>query len=175
MTRKNLLLIAGVAALGLTAATGLAVAGDRCGKHGHGDRAGQMMERMDADKDGQITREEFDAQHGGMFARADADGDGKVTREEAIAAMTARIEKRVDAMFERMDADKDGAITKEEMAQGKGDRHARMFERLDDNGDGVLSKDELEKMKMRGGKHDGRGEHDGRGKHGERGEHGCDD
>lgn len=41
--------------------------------------------KMDANGDGEITREEFMAPHGEMFSRMDKNGDGKVTAEEMQA------------------------------------------------------------------------------------------
>lgn len=81
---------------------------------------------MDANKDGAITRAEFDAGHatlregrwsgkrlamtamraGGMFAARDADSDGRVSLAEALARPLAR--------FDRADANKDGTLTPEE-------------------------------------------------------------
>ena len=68
------------------------------GKHGDGDRKGwrgdrgggmKMMRMADADKDGSITRAEFDAGVTAMFRRADADNDGTVTAAERKAAHQA--------------------------------------------------------------------------------------
>lgn len=49
------------------------------------------------------------------FEKIDANGDGKVTLEEFQAAMAPVIKKR----FETMDANKDGVVTKEEMQQAR--------------------------------------------------------
>ena len=47
----------------------------------------------DADDDGRITREEFDAREAEMFARLDADSDGVVTPAELDARVEARRER----------------------------------------------------------------------------------
>lgn len=64
------------------------------GRHGHGGHGkGMMMQgfhgRGDADKDGQVTREEFRAHAQTMFDKADANKDGSVTSEELAAARQA--------------------------------------------------------------------------------------
>lgn len=94
-------------------------------------RRGEMREKMfgmlDADKNGQISRAEFDARHdgkdehhsgmhgmgghrmmmdGGMFAKADGNGDGKVTLSEATG--------KALSMFDRADTNKDGTVSPEE-------------------------------------------------------------
>lgn len=48
-----------------------------------GVRRGGMMERLDTDNDGGISKEEFLARPARMFDLADADDDGKVTLDEA--------------------------------------------------------------------------------------------
>ena len=45
---------------------------------------------------------------GRVFQRLDANGDGRLTREEA------RIDPAVQAAFDRIDADGDGVVTREE-------------------------------------------------------------
>jgi len=81
------------AALALTA--GAALAGDeQPGQRveervvvvtGPGGPHGDMHGKMDADKDGVITREEFRAMHDRMFDKLDANRDGKVSAEEMRA------------------------------------------------------------------------------------------
>jgi hypothetical protein len=43
---------------------------------------GRMLERLDADGDGKITRAEFDAEAAQRFARMDRNGDGVVDAAE---------------------------------------------------------------------------------------------
>jgi EF hand len=95
-----------------------------------GEAMGKMFEQMDADKNGSISRAEFDAAHAGghhrgghdmqmgrgdhdgmkmgrgggrMMMMADADKDGRVSRAEAVSGALA--------MFDRADTDKDGILT----------------------------------------------------------------
>jgi hypothetical protein len=57
--------------------------------HGHHDGAGPMMRiifsLMDADGDGKLTLQEFQAAHERIFKAMDADHDGTVTFEEMQA------------------------------------------------------------------------------------------
>ena len=57
-------------------------------------RAERMIERMDANDDGEVSQEELAAlgegRRGGGFSRLDADGDGSVTKAEFDAAKDKR-------------------------------------------------------------------------------------
>jgi len=44
---------------------------------------------MDTNKDGSISRAEFDAHKDGMFRKMDTNGDGSISKEEMQAAMKA--------------------------------------------------------------------------------------
>lgn len=66
---------------------------ERMGPMGRGGRGGHAMTGMmlrtaDTDKDGAITRAEFDNALATHFARVDADGNGAITAEERQAAHT---------------------------------------------------------------------------------------
>ncbi len=90
-----------------------------------GAAMGKIFERMDTDKNGAISRAEFDTArsvghrgmggehgmrmgHGGgrMMMMADADKDGRVSQAEAVTGALA--------MFDRADTDKNGTLTPEE-------------------------------------------------------------
>jgi len=118
---------------------------------------------MDKDGDGKISREEFTGPPP-LFQRLDADKDGFVSREEvakligptagkpAAESPGAKPEPAKGAVpagarpiFQRlmaMDKDGDGKISKEEF-QGR----PQLFERLDANKDGFISKDEIAKAR----------------------------
>lgn len=53
----------------------------------HGGHKGmhKMWEKMDANGDNAVTKEEFTKAHDDMFTELDADKDGKVTKEEKMA------------------------------------------------------------------------------------------
>lgn len=125
------------------------------------DAIAKRFERMDADKDGVVTRAEADVPAGKAFDRIDANKDGVVDEaeiKEHADKMRARMakrgadESRVDkraARFERADADKDGKVTRAEFLA----KSLPWFERADADGDGKVTKDELaaltEKMQKR--------------------------
>lgn len=104
---------------------------------------GDIFERLDTNKDGEISFEEMTAKSTERFSKLDKDGNGTVTVEE----MT--VSKR--EFFDKLDADKNGTISKEEAKafhkmkrEMRKERHAaRMMEILDSNGDGTVSKEEF--------------------------------
>ncbi len=50
------------------------------------DHHAKMWETMDADKDGTVTKKEFEAAHMKKFDSMDANKDGKITKEEKMQA-----------------------------------------------------------------------------------------
>ena len=109
-------------------------------------RRASMFDRVDGNKDGQISREEFAAHHampgrrgqheghrmgghgdhggqhrmgGGMMGKmADANGDKAITQQEFTAAALRR--------FDAADANKDGTLTLEERRAARGAMRERM-------------------------------------------------
>lgn len=158
MKRYVLLGVAGIAVL----ATGFALAEDRHGRQGAGQRPGlQMFATLDADGDGKITKAEIAEHQEAQFAERDLDGDGSISKEELVAAMASKMQARMgqmaDRMLEKQDANGDGVINPGEMT---GNRLADMFDRLDADGDGAIS---IEEMAAHDGKRGGQfgGEHNG--------------
>lgn len=135
--RTILLIAAGVAAL-----SGVAMAQEGGPPHG----PPRMFERADANNDGVVTRQEFDAARDGHFAEMDANRDGQLAREEMHARHEGRRgghhERRGhgghEGHFGRADANNDGNITREEFLA----QPSQMFARLDANNDGVISQAE---------------------------------
>ena len=95
-----------------------------------GERGAGLINRFDANGDGQISEGEWtDA-----FRKLDADNDGIVTREELQeAAKQARKEA-----WNKLDTNGDGALSADEFPG-----RAEAFKRIDADGDGLVTKQEL--------------------------------
>lgn len=105
---------------------------------------------MDADKDGNVTAEEFEkADVGAIF--------GKALME---AMKELREEQTAGGGMKRLDQNKDGKITADEFPGGE-ERFNKLLERADTDGDGALSEDEMnafrEKARAQRGGRGGRG------------------
>jgi hypothetical protein len=85
----------------------------------------KLFARLDTDKDGKISPEEFAA-----FRKKDADVDAKATKAG----------KRGQKLFSRFDTDKDGSLSRTE---GNA-LLAWRFKRMDTNNDGILTLEELQ-------------------------------
>ncbi|MEQ8556718.1 MAG: EF-hand domain-containing protein [Henriciella sp.] len=136
--------------------TTVGVAGYAIAQPYNGGR-GQMIEKMDTNGDGQITKAEVEAHKAQRFAEADANGDGSLSMAEMEAFRAVqrarRMEARQQAMFDRRDANGDGVISADEF----GGRGAMMFDRLDVDDDDIITADEIGAMKVKRG----RGKHGG--------------
>lgn len=142
----NKLMLASVTTLTIIsvgiATTGSAFADDKKRK-GKGKR-GVNIERIDTDKSGTISLEEFASVGMGKMIAADKDGDGILSTDEVSAAMEAeRKRRREEAMMKRLDVNGDGSITVAELQ----DRMSKQFTVLDRNSDGSLSEEEIRKMR----------------------------
>lgn len=140
----------GLAALAIGASPALAQDDDGPRHHGrHG-----MFSAADANADGVLTRQEFDAAHGAHFAEMDANTDGQVTREERRAGRRERghgRHGRRESHLAEADANGDGSITRDEFLA----HPLAMFARLDVNNDGVISAAERPQGPPHGGGHGG--------------------
>ncbi len=133
------LVAAGVLLAGTAAAL---AAGDRGHGPGHG---GPMLRMLDANEDGRIDRDEFDAPHRAAFAKADANNNQKLELDEMAAYMEARKQLRREAHFKRLDKNGDGALDEQEM-RAVSDRR---WSRLDADGDGALTVDDIGSRRRR--------------------------
>lgn len=88
-----------------------------------------MFGRLDADRDGKVTREEYLALFVPMFSGKDLDHDGALTPKEFPYA----------GSFKMGDADGSGTLTKEEFDE----MYSRQFDSRDTNKDGVVTIDEM--------------------------------
>jgi Ca2+-binding EF-hand superfamily protein len=108
------------------------------GSRGSGTRGrSSLCYSYDTNRDGQVTRAEFDKltqQQFGAFAKG-----GSLNAEQyyqLLAAQSRAISARV---FERLDRDHDGKLDLSEFASSQ----ERLFSRLDKNNDGVITEDEF--------------------------------
>jgi EF-hand domain pair/EF hand len=91
----------------------------------------------DLNKDGKVTRAEFDKltqQQFNAFAKG-----GSLNAEQYYQLLAAQSREISARVFQRLDKDRDGKLTLAEFAASQ----ERLFARLDKNGDGVITEDEL--------------------------------
>lgn len=175
---RRLVLSVAIVALAL-AQIGVAQEAGRRGRGREGDRGGRGMggggfvQRMDADGDGTISRDEYKGPPE-AFEKLDADADGSLTMEEARKMMRVMQElawEKVDRdeMFSAIDQDGDGVVTKDEFkaaplgeivgrpmmqarsafgmggrgGEGQTGRQGGFLQRLDKDGDGKISLEEV--------------------------------
>lgn len=105
---------------------------------------GEKFSKMDADGNGQISREEHATGAQQMFAETDANNDGIVTATEMENKMYSdrggRSEMSARDKIKEVDRNSDGRLTRQEHTAGV----EAMFGRMDTNQDGSLSREELE-------------------------------
>ncbi len=113
-----------------------------------GPNAPRRIMAMDKDDDGKVSKEEYKGP-AFLFDRLDADKDGSITRREAAAVRDmgtagttpserpGRLMGMGTSRFEELDADDDGKVSK---AEYKGP--AFLFDRLDADKDGFVTKKE---------------------------------
>ncbi|MEX3008464.1 calcium-binding protein [Hoeflea sp. TYP-13] len=113
----------------------------------HGGRgAERLMERFDVDKDGKITRAEFDEVRTSLFSGADADGNQSVTLEEFVTVWQDMNSDRVVRGFQKLDADGNLQVTQEEYSA----RTSDFVKKHDRNRDGVVTKADKKRGKHHG-------------------------
>lgn len=152
-------------------------------------RADRRFDKLDADKDGNISRAEMDAkrsERGGkrdakkaerqaeMLKRFDTNLDGTLSESERVVMRAERDAKRAERKAERGEKQGDRKQRRAERpkpdANGDGfislDEHLvvteQLFARMDTNGDGVLEKGEGKKRKGRKGPKGERGPRGGK-------------
>ena len=117
---------------------------------GPGQGAGGMIQRLDKDGDGKISRDEAPERMAEHFDKLDKDGDGFITAEE-MQAMQRRGRdggeggRQAGGLLKRLDKDGDGKLSPDEVPE----KMAEHFDKLDANGDGFVDEGELGKMRGR--------------------------
>lgn len=100
--KKFITLSAAVAALAIAAPLAAAPSSE-----GSVQLSPAQMQRLDTDKNGVVSRSEYQAFMEASFAKLDANGDGFLTKSELPADSTAE-------QFAAMDTNKDGKISRAE-------------------------------------------------------------
>jgi Ca2+-binding EF-hand superfamily protein len=116
-----------------------------------GGRGGAMFGGADANRDGIVTQSEITANAAQRFQRIDANHDGRIVREEMQALrggfggerggpgrFGARGGRGGQGRLAMLDADRDGTISRGEFQRAQADRIAR----LDANRDGKVTREE---------------------------------
>jgi Ca2+-binding EF-hand superfamily protein len=119
-------------------------------RHGHRDGGGAAMrfDRLDSDRSGDITFEEFSAAMKSRLGEADKNQDGKMSVAEIAQEIEKmRAERIARRLVERFDSDGDGMLTAAEINS----RQRKLFALLDRNDDGKVVKDEMPRRKSRHG------------------------
>lgn len=99
------------------------------------EHAGARFERIDTDRDGAVSRAEFDAgaarrmAHGGEGGRMHRRGPGMDGMAPRGPLVIADVQARTAQAFARMDADHDGFISTDERQSARQAMRARMTER----------------------------------------------
>jgi Ca2+-binding EF-hand superfamily protein len=108
------------------------------------ERHGGLFENADPNKDGMITREEFNAARVEAFAKLDRNSDGFIDSSDRDGEAANQGSGRRHRMHgARMDADSDGKVSKEEFVNGP----TQFFDRADTDKSNVLDAKELEAVR----------------------------
>ncbi|MEE4154830.1 MAG: hypothetical protein V2I27_11775 [Erythrobacter sp.] len=102
------------------------------------EQARKMLERADANGDGQVTRAEFDRVRADMFARLDRNEDGYVDRKDRPRMFGEKFDQAYRGLA-ALDVNGDKRISRAELANGE----APLFIAGDTDGNRILSRAEI--------------------------------
>jgi hypothetical protein len=103
--------------------------------------AGATLQSADTNKDGIVTRAEFNGARIARFAQMDRNGDGFVSRDDFRTLLRLRPQagQRLDSLLAAGDANHDGRLSREEQLAAP----MPLFERVDANRDGKIDAKEM--------------------------------
>ena len=115
-----------------------------------GENKGKGMQKLDTNGDQMISLQEAQAADAkrlvGNFAVIDADSDGQITKEEMRQHHQKRKEERM-AKRKELDADGNGAISYDEASNAGAEKLVEHFDKIDGNGDGEINRQEMKEMR----------------------------
>lgn len=112
--------------------------------HAQSKLSGSRLERLDADADGVIVRDEVTAARSNLFRKMDLNGDARLDEAEIdelrdrIMDRAMMLQARLGRQWRQMDRDGDDALSHDEFSTS-----ALLFDIGDRNGDGRLSASEF--------------------------------
>jgi Ca2+-binding EF-hand superfamily protein len=104
----------------------------------------RILQRVDTNGDGAISKDEMLAARERMFTKLDRNGDGAIDEKEIEGARDAIMDRadaaqaRLGNRWRRMDTNGDGKVSEDEFRN-----RMPLFDLADRNGDGTLSADEI--------------------------------
>lgn len=99
----------------------------------------KRLVKLDVNKDGTVTQQEFLSRREKMFTFLDQDADGRLTPTEIVRPMKDRQNWKAERRIKRFDKNGDGRVTRQEVL----DHVKARFAQHDLDGDGKITKDDL--------------------------------
>jgi len=118
---------------------------------------GQMFDRLDKNKDGNLSKSEVPPKMQERFAELDKNGNELLSKEELMAGRgkgpRGNRERTPEGFLKRFDADNSGTLTKSELPE----KMATHFDRIDADGNGSVDTAEIKAMMEKRGNREGKG------------------